>query len=171
MSKIYLSGREIIFEGAEILFGSFRNFRGEKRKYNDAGKRNFNVKVEADNIAFLVEQGVNVKYFKADAEDEDQDEMDGFVKVNVNYDSYKKPEVFVRYGEKGKFVELNENSIEKLDSAVFDYVDMILNPYRRDETSNASLYLNKGYFTIHVDPLAAKYENSEDIEEEELPFS
>lgn len=169
MAKIYTSGREIIFEGAEILFGSFRNFSGEKRKYNDAGKRNFNVKIDPEDISFLIEQGVNVKYFKSDLDDDEQDEMPGFIKVNVNYEGRKSPEIFVRYGEKGKFVELTESTVSKLDSAVFDNVDMILNPYRRDEESSTSLYLNKGYFTLHVDPLAAKYEQM-DAEEEELPF-
>ena len=36
----------IMVEGAaqnDILPGQFRNFRGEKRKFNDEGKRNFNL--------------------------------------------------------------------------------------------------------------------------------
>ncbi len=173
MSKIYWSGRELIFEGVELLFGTFRNFSGEKRKYNDAGKRNFNVQIEPDYISSLMNDGVNVKYFKADMDDEDQDEKPGFVRINVNFEGRKSPEIFVRYGENGKFVELDENSVGKLDTAVFDNVDLVLNPYRRDADSATSLYLNKGYFTIHMDPLAAKYEaamkNGEDMEEE-LPF-
>lgn len=172
MSKIYWSGRELIFEGVEVLFGTFRNFSGEKRKFNDAGKRNFNVSIEPELIPQLLEDGINVKYFKADLEDDDQEEKLGFVRVNVNFDGRKPPEVFVRYGSNGKFIELNENSIGKLDTATFDNVDLILNPYRRDEESKTSLYLNKGYFTIHQDPLAAKYEIAmqNGDEPEELPF-
>lgn len=173
MSKIYWSGRELIMEGVELLFGTFRNFSGEKRKYNDAGKRNFNVQIDSDYIPQLIADGVNVKYFKADLDDEDQEDKPGFVRVNVNFDGRKPPELFVRYGENGKFVELTESSVGKLDTAVFDNVDLILNPYRRDQDSVTSLYLNRGYFTIHMDPLAAKYERSmsdDSSDEEELPF-
>lgn len=176
MAKIYESGREIIFEGVELLFGSFRNFSGEKTKFNEAGKRNFNIQIDPEYIPFLIERGINVKYFKADLEDEDQDEKPGFVKVNVNYGGLRAPEVFVRYGSNGRFVELNEDSIGKLDHSVFDTVDLILNPSRWEARgeSGTSLYLNKGYFTIHVDPLAAKYEQAMQdpaaADEEELPF-
>lgn len=174
MSKIYESGREIIFEGVELLFGSFRNFSGEKTKFNDSGKRNFNIQIDPEYIPFLMERGINVKYFKADLEDEDQEEKPGFVKVNVNYGGMRPPEVLVRYGEHGKFVELNEESIGKLDHSVFDNVDLVLNPshWEAKGTSGTSLYLNKGYFTIHVDPLAAKYEMAMQTgaDEEEMPF-
>lgn len=173
MSKIYWSGRELVMEGVEVLFGSFRNFAGEKRKYNDAGKRNFNVSIEPEIVPELLKDGINVKYFKADLEDEEQDEKPGFVKVNVNYEGRKAPEIFVRYGENGKFIELTEDQISKLDTAVFDNVDLIVNTYRRDEESATTLYLNKGYFTLHVDPLAAKYERAmmeTDEPIEELPF-
>ena len=171
MSKIYKSGRELMFEGVEILFGSFRNFAGEKRKFNDAGKRNFNIQIEPDYIPYLLGEGVNVKYFKADYDDEeDRDEKPGFVKVNINYDSRKSPEIYIKYGEKGKLVTLSQNELGLLDGATFDNVDLVVNTYRRDEDSPVSLYLNSGYFTIHVDPIAAKYQQMED-EEEELPFS
>lgn len=174
MSKIYWSGRELIMEGVEVLFGSFRNFAGEKRKYNDAGKRNFNVQIDSDLIPELLKDGINVKYFRSDMEDEDQDEKPGFVKVNINYGGRKNPEIFVRYGVNGKFVEIPEEGVNKLDTSVFDQVDLILNPYKREEDSPTTLYLNKGYFTIHMDPLAAKYESSMqqegDAGNEDLPF-
>ena len=175
MSKIYWSGRELIMEGVEVLFGTFRNFAGEKRKFNDAGKRNFNISIEPELIPELLKDNINVKYFKADLDDEDGDEKPGFVKINVNFGGRKDPEVFVRYGENGKFTELNESLLSKLDTAVFDNVDLIVNPYRSQDDEGrerVTLYLNKGYFTLHMDPLAAKYEQAmtNGEEPEELPF-
>ena len=173
MAKIYWSERELIMEGVEVLFGSFRNFAGEKRKYNDAGKRNFNVQIDSELLPELIKDGINVKYFKSDLEDEDQDEKPGFVKINVNYEGRKAPEIYVRYGSNGKFVEMPEAAVSKLDTAVFDQVDLIVNPYRRDEESPTTLYLNKGYFTLHMDPLVAKYESAMQQDgdvPEELPF-
>lgn len=180
MSKVYFSGRELIMEGAELLFGSFRNFSGAKGRYNAEGQRSFNVQVEPEFIPMLEEVGINVKYFRSDLEDEDQEEKPGFFRVKVNYDGLRPPVAYVRYGEKGKFVELTAETIGQLDHAVFDNVDLILNPshYEVNGSSGTSLYLNKGYFTLHVDPLAAKYEKmmqDGDAEisdmDEEVPFT
>ena len=145
--------------------------------YNAEGQRSFNIQIDPEYIPMMINNGINVKYFKSDIDDEDQDEKPGFVRVKVNYASMRPPIAYVRYGENGKFVELNELTIGQLDHAVFDNVDLILNPsrYEVNGSTGTSLYLNKGYFTLHVDPLAAKYERMMQEEKsddnEEVPFA
>ena len=67
---------------------------------------------------------------------------------------------------------LTQNELGLLDGARFENVDLVIRTYHRDENS-ASLYLQKGYFTIQQDPISAKYARF-DIDaldaESELPF-
>ena len=149
----------VMVEGAQqndILPGKFRNFRGEKRQYNDAGKRNFNLglrlPVEAlDNLAAL---GLNIKELAAN--EEYGDEPLRFVKVNVNFEGKVPPNLYLVAGNNMK--ELTQNELGLLDGARFTNVDLVLRTYHRDVTS-CTLYLQKGYFTIEQDPISAKYAN------------
>ena len=165
---------EMIFvEGAEqrdILPGSFRNFRGEKRRYNDEGKRNFNLALnfpqeELDKIA---ETGLRIK--ELPARDEEYDEPLRFVKVNVALGGKVPPQLFL-VSPNGKLKELNQNELGLLDGARFSNVDLVIRTYHRDENTT-SLYLQKGYFTFEQDPISAKYANYDEgnDEEDEIPF-
>lgn len=171
--KIYLDGRNLMVEGAtqgDILGGSFRNFRGEKRKFNDAGRRNFNLAIPEEYVGLLRDMHCNVKELAA--KEEDGEEPLRFVKVNVAFGQYP-PHLYLcsRVNKK----ELLQDELGLLDGAVFDNVDMIIRTYHKDEES-CSLYLNNGYFTLKTDPITAKYENyaewaeTDASEEEEAPF-
>ena len=151
---------------AEILPGQFRNFRGEKRKFNDAGKRNFNLalNLDADGLNALSELGLNIKEL-APKDEEYGDEPLRFVKVNVAYGGKFPPSLYLVSGKNMK--ELTENELGLHDGSRFTNVDLIIRTYHRDEDS-CSLYLQKGYFTIEQDPISAKYANLED--DEEIPF-
>lgn len=149
----------LMVEGAvqgDILPGQFRNFRGEKRKFNDEGKRNFNLAlnlpVEAlDDLAAL---GLKIKELPAN--EEYGDEPLRFVKVNVAFGSKMPPELYLVAGNNMK--ELSQNELGLLDGARFTNVDLIIRTYHRDEET-CTLYLQKGYFTIEQDPISAKYAN------------
>jgi len=162
----------IMIEGAgqnDILPGMFRNFRGEKRKYNDAGKRNFNIALDlpAEAIDELAGLGLNIKELAP--KDEEYDEPLRFVKVNVAFGGKVPPNLYLVAGKNMK--ELSENELGLLDGSRFTNVDLIIRTYHRDEES-CSLYLQKGYFTIEQDPISAKYANFEQSDDdEELPFS
>jgi len=170
------SGRAeiLMIEGAsqmDILPGQFRNFRGEKRKFNDEGKRNFNLAlnlpVEAlDDLAGL---GLNIKELPAN--EEYGDEPLRFVKVNVAFGGKVPPELYLVAGKNMK--ELTQNELGLLDGARFTNVDLVIRTYHRDENSG-SLYLQKGYFTIEQDPISAKYANMDlttlDSDDEVPPF-
>lgn len=156
----------------EIMSGPFRNFRGEKRKFNDEGKRNFNLKlsIPTETLDELSAMGLNIKEIAPREDDEEYgDEPTRFVKVNVAYGGKFPPNLYLVTGKKMK--ELTENELALLDAARFTNVDMVIRTYHRDENST-SLYLNKGYFTIEQDPISAKYANlGLDDDDEQLPWN
>ena len=141
---------------ADILPGQFRNFRGEKRKFNDEGKRNFNLALNLPTEALddLAALGLNIKEIPGN--EEYGDEPLRFVKVNVAYGGKVPPELYLVAGKNMK--ELTQNELGLLDGARFTNVDLIIRTYHRDEDS-CTLYLQKGYFTIEQDPISAKYAN------------
>lgn len=171
--KLYLDGRNLMVEGAtqsDILGGSFRNFRGEKRKFNDAGRRNFNIVIPPEYLDLLIDMKCNVKELAP--RDDDGEQPLRFVKVNVAFGQYP-PHLYLCTKKNKK--ELLQDELGLLDGAVFDNVDMIIRTYHRDEDS-CSLYLNNGFFTLRTDPITAKYEALVDVaedgseDEEEVPF-
>ena len=149
----------LMIEGAsqaDILPGQFRNFRGEKRKFNEEGKRNFNLalKLPEEALDDLVNLGLNIKEIPGN--EEYGDEALRFVKVNVAYGGRIPPELYLVAGKKMK--ELTQGELGLLDGARFTNVDLVIRTYHRDEDT-CTLYLQKGYFTIEQDPISAKYAN------------
>ena len=170
------SGRveTLMVEGAgqmDILPGQFRNFRGEKRKYNDEGKRNFNLALNLDTDALdeLAATGLKIKELPP-RDEEYGDQPLRFVKVNVAYGGQQPPNLYLVNGKKMK--ELNQNELALLDGARFTNVDLVIRTYHRDEETT-TLYLQKGYFTIEQDPISAKYAELEMTadDQEELPWN
>ena len=164
----------IMVEGAEqmdILPGQFRNFRGEKRKFNDEGKRNFNLALNLPTEALddLAGLGLNIKELAAN--EEYGDEPLRFVKVNIAYGGKIPPELYLFSGKRMK--ELTQNELGLLDSARFTDVTLLIRTYHRDEDS-CTLYLQKGVFAIEQDPIMTKYaayfDDMDESQEEELPF-
>ena len=158
-------------EQRDILPGQFRNFRGEKRKFNDAGKRNFNLSLNlpVEALDELASFDLNIKELAGN--EEYGDEPTRFVKVNINFDSKVPPELYLVSGRNMK--ELTQNELGLLDGARFTNVDMVINTYH-SAPGKCSLYLNKGYFTIEQDPIAAKYAGLDfdalDADDNEMPF-
>ena len=164
----------LMIEGAgqmDILPGPFRNFRGEKRKFNDEGKRNFNLALHLDTDALdeLAATGLKIKELPP-RDEEYGDEPLRFVKVNVAFGGKYPPNLYLVTGKKMK--ELTENELALLDGARFTNVDLVIRTYHRDEETT-TLYLQKGYFTIEQDPISAKYAELglDDEDKEELPWN
>lgn len=154
----------------EIMPGPFRNFRGEKRKFNDEGKRNFNLKLDipVEALDELANMGLKIKEI-APYDEEYGDQPTRFAKVNVAYGGKRPPQLFLVSGKKLK--ELTQNELALLDTARFTNVDLVIRTYHKDENST-TLYLQKGYFTIEQDPISAKYaELGLDEDDEELPWN
>lgn len=162
----------LMVEGAvqsDILPGQFRNFRGEKRKFNDEGKRNFNLALNLPTEALddLASTGLKIKEIPGN--EEYGDEPLRFVKVNVAFGGKVPPELYLVSGKNMK--ELTQGELGLLDGARFTNVDLIIRTYHRDEDS-CTLYLQKGYFTLEQDPISAKYANLnlDGLDDDGLPF-
>lgn len=146
-------GEKINIKGAEVLFGSFRNFAGNATRFTKQGERFFNIAVPFERIQQFVEKGINVKFWRSSTDDEDDDEMPGFVKVKLNYDFWRKPQIAVREGVNGQWVDMQESAVGLLDKAEFDDVGLILKIARGTTAGNqpyTTLYLRNGFFTKHV---------------------
>lgn len=155
MSRTNVSN--IFVEDAHVLF---KNFSGEERKFNPAGNRNFSVVVEEESVANqLKDDGWNVKVLKA----RDEDEQDlYYLNVAVSFKNIP-PEVWlvtVNEGKEVSRVKLDEDSIGILDHTRFCNVDLSISPYpwsMQDGKSGIKAYLRKGYFSMELDRLDAKY--------------
>lgn len=155
--KAYRNGRDVIIEGAtneNILGGSFRNFKGEKRQFNAPGKRNFNLRIDGALVPFFTEElNCNVKQFGGDQESGEPPIY--FVKVNVNDQTSNRPPKIQMLGGNKKLTELTPDQYGMLDGAYFENVDMVISLYEKYE--HASLYMNLGVFTLKSDPITEKY--------------
>lgn len=160
-------GYKFGLQDAKVLGGSYRNFAGEKRQYNDAGKRNFNVIIEPENIEELERCGVRIKYFPKSEEDDPSAIPTAFAKVNISYDS-KNPPYIERVTDKWR-QEIKPEKLYTLDGATFENVDLVINIYK-----TGTLWLQDGHFKLVEDPITSKYEDipllSDDPDDEEAPF-
>jgi len=144
----------ITIEGARILF---RNFRGEAQKYNPAGRRNFCVILDYDLADQLKKDGWNVKTLNPRDE---EDEPQPYLQVKVQYGA-RPPKVVMLSGKNR--TPLDEGSIDILDWAEIENVDLTIRPYQYDVNgkSGVSAYLKSMYVTIVQDYLEDKYSDCE----------
>lgn len=155
-----MARNDLSFENAEILF---RNFRGLENDFNEAGKRNFCVIVPDEIADELNDEGWNIRVLKP------RDEGDTprhYMQVKVSYKNIP-PKIWLIRGRHKTL--LDEDTIDELDFADIENVDLIIRPYHWNTRSGASGiagYVDKMYVTIQEDVFANKY----DFEEEELPF-
>lgn len=184
--KVYMSGRDLIVEGAtneNILGGSFRNFAGIERKdphtgriVNSAGKRSFNLRIPDDAIDIFKQNGANVKEFGGNP-DEGEAPIH-FVKVNVNTQTSNRPPKIQIVKSNGKLEEIQPAMYGQLDGMFIDNADLVMSVYHKYDP--ASLYLNLMVVKAKVDPITEKYAalmddngidpNIADPNEEEIPF-
>ena len=153
----------ISVENARIIF---RNFAGKATKYNPEGKRNFCLVVDNDLADKLKDIGWNIKYLNP----RDPDEMpQAYLQVSVAFENFP-PNVFMIAG--GKKTKLNEETINVLDYAEIENIDLIIRPYQWELPSGKSgvkAYLKNMYVTIVENEFEAKYRDLEEAEED-LPF-
>lgn len=141
---------EIGLENARILF---RNFRGDEQKYNPAGKRNFCVVIPEEYEQKLIDDGWNIKHL--DPRDED-DSPTAYLQVTVRYDSYPPMIYMISNGRK---TLLDSETVELLDRAEIDNVDLVISPYywEMGSKSGVTAYLKEMYVTVRVSRFAEKY--------------
>ena len=140
----------IRIENAKI---AFRNFSGKEGKFNPAGRRNFCVIFDQKTGNRLKEDGWNIRYLKS----RDEDEPDTpYLQVAVSFDNY--PPRVVLITNSGK-TTLDEESVNILDWAEIDNVDLIIRPYNWELNgrTGTKAYLKAIYVTLSEDEFESKY--------------
>ena len=140
-----------------------KNFRGEKKDFNEEGNRNFGVLIEDELADQLIEDGWNVKRLRPRPDDPDQHGT-AWIPVKVKFG--KIPPVVVLITSKGKLC-LDEETIGQLDWTRIKAADLISRPYNyiRNGRSGVAAYLKALYVTVdETDDLAYKYASIPDFE-------
>jgi len=137
------------------------NFSGEKRKFNENGKRIFNIGLEQEEAEQIAALGWPVKS-RERVNDEGETEVLHNLKVTVKMDAQKPPAIFLVSTDingNPKRTPLHEDTVELLDALEFSQVDVILRPYNYDVngTKGVAAYLKTGFFVLAQDDLEKKY--------------
>lgn len=140
---------EVILENARI---TFRNFAGEEGKFNPPGNKNFCVFLDTDIAKEMQAEGWTIKWLDSYEDEPPQ----ALVNVKLNFGNYPPNVVLV---SNGKLTRLDENTVNVLDFAEFQQVDLILRGYSWEVSGKKGIkaYLKTGYFVLVVDELAKKY--------------
>lgn len=152
-STLKRQDKRLVLEDVTILFP---NFAGEKRQFNDAGKRNFCIALPEELAELMAGEGWNIKRLKPMDVD---DVGTPFLKVNVNYQGRSKPRASVVTLSKNIRTPLDEEDIELFDWAEFGTVDVIINPYDYDRNgvTQRTAYLSNIVGIFAEDQLEQKY--------------
>lgn len=171
-----ISDSQIILEEVDFLFA--RNFTGRQEKYNRAGDRYFNVKVNPEDVDLLLSYGVNVKqYSPKDVPDDlaakmeenpDMFEQSYFFKVRV-YTQFGLPSIAIIYDDgttpvdgdidpRDRMYLTEESQLSIIDDLEIAICDMTI--ARRDPSPDgqyARLNLKNAYIRVVDNPLRRKY--------------
>ena len=142
--------KNLVIENAKI---AFRNFSGKEGKFNPAGRRNFCVFLESDLGVGLENDGWNIRWLEPRDEGE---ERQAYLQVAVSYENI--PPKIVLVTSHGK-TQLDENSVNILDWAEIQNVDLIIRPYNWDVNgkSGVKAYVKSMYVTLVEDEFESKY--------------
>jgi hypothetical protein len=164
---------EITLENVKLIW---RNFAGEKKQYNEAGKRNFAIALDEDLALELYDVGWPVKDNVSKVNDPTHaaDEVLYHLPVTVKMDGKRPARVFIVAPAKNPKPDAPKNvktlitpeTAMVVDWARFDLVDLKLSPYNYDfnNRKGVTAYLVSMFGFLHVDDLEQKYA---DIPEEE----
>lgn len=144
--------RLIEIENADIRF---KNFQGAAGKYNNAGNRNFSVFLTNEMADELMAEGWNVKCLLP-VDDETPPQC--HLRVDVGFKVGTKPPKVVMITSAGKRF-LDADTVEILDYADIETVDLILNPYNYEVNGKTGVkaYLKDIYVTIRENVFDKKY--------------
>ena len=137
------------------------NFAGEKRKFNEGGKRNFNIAFEEEEAAAIKEMGWPIREWERE-NDEGEKEIVYLLKVTVKMDGQRPPVIYlvstIPNGELRR-TALDEEMVHLLDKLEFSEVHVNLRPYNYDVSGSKGVaaYLKTGVFILAQDDLERRY--------------
>ena len=143
----------IRLENAHVI-NAFRNFSGKETQFNPEGNRNFCVIIDNSEYAdALAREGWNIRHTKPRNEDE---EPTAYLQVKVSYKNYA-PDVKMVSGN--TITKLDESTIDILDWADIDYVDIRISPsnWSYGGRSGVAAYLHEMYVVVSEDDFDRKY--------------
>ena len=156
-------------EGTRLVF---RNFSGEKGKFNKDGRREFGVVLPRELALQMKDDGWNVKQFRAREDDVEEPEFYILVKIGEKGN----PPKLVMINSRGR-VDIPVGEADILDWVTVAEADLIINPFHWDVDGNTgiSAYLRSLYITVDEDELERKYADVPDADsstftDEEAPF-
>jgi hypothetical protein len=148
MERLHLEGVKIIF----------KNFRGEKGTYNEAGVRTFSVVINDFDVATqLIADGWRLKPLN-----NEEGEIDAYhLPVKVNYDSRQPPRIYKVSLVTKRQLALNKSTVDMLDYLPIDYADIIVNPYAWEVRGESGIkaYCHTMYVVIEENELDIKWAN------------
>lgn len=149
----------VTLRNALILPGGWRNFSGAE-KFNEKGKRTFNIKLTEQTAIAMQNDGFNIKPLRALDEDDDND---GYrVEVDASFTN-RPPQIWLVSG--GQRTLLDEGAVNILDYADIERATIQINPYAWKTASGEGIkaYLHKMVVYLREDEL--------DIEMRDIPIS
>lgn len=150
-----MAATQIALENVQI---GFKNFAGVEGPYNTSGDRNFVVFLSNETAEQLANEGWNVKFPKPVQHfDPDRDyERDPYLPVAISFNSYPPKVVLVT---QDNVTRLDESTIDMLDWADIESVDIVIRPYNWSVGSKSGVkaYTKALYVTIRTDAFDSKY--------------
>jgi len=142
-----------VIENAKLRY---LNFSGaEINDYNALGDRNFCVELSPEMAEELADDGWRVKYTKPDKDGNQIPYLK--VKINYSYPKYR-PIVYMKCVS-NDWVELTENRLNILDTAIIVNVDVEFRKHVYNSRGDISAKLTRMFVTIREDKLTEKYGN------------
>lgn len=147
---------DLVIEGLEYMYNP--NFSGEAERYNDAGNRYFNAKINPEIAEALKADGWNVKWSKPSATHPNPDEFvsEPYLEVTVGYKFRPPTIVLIR---DGRATPVSESTVALLDSTEFSNIDVAIRGryWQNDQGSGYKAWLKSFYGTVEMDDLDRKY--------------
>lgn len=140
----------------------YRNFKGEERKYNREGERNFAMVIPNQELADeLISRGWNVK-IKAPREEDDDLFM--YLPIKVRFNG-RGPQIYLVTGD--RINRLDEDVVSMLDDIDIRSVDLDIRPHDWDINGKTgrTAYLQAMEVIQEIDRFAARMAEEESPEE------
>lgn len=156
----------LTIEHAETIYK--RNFGGQPDSFNpNGGKRYFNVIVPEDLVEPLINDGWHVK----ETHPRDDQAVQHYLKVNVNFDGFRPPKIWVKTeGHKGDPILLDAETVGEMDSYEIANMTVNITPWITKKYSTVPAYLKSAYVTIKENDFVPEGFFDNDSNNEDTPF-